>query len=466
MTFYLKYRPQKVEELDLEAVREQLTTVLKSKRLPHAFLFTGPRGLGKTSAARILAKAINCEQKKKGKAFEPCNRCLACRSITLGSALDVIEIDGASNRGIDDIRQLREQIKLSPGQLKKKIYIIDEVHMLTKEAFNALLKTLEEPPDHAFFILATTEPEKVPSTIVSRCFLISFKRPAGQEIERSLKRVIKAEKLKIDEEVLGKIARRADGSFRDGVKILEQLSLSGKKITAKLFEEALGKTWEADFLKALEEKDAQKALEWIGEANKSGIDWKNFLQTVLYKLRDYLLVFYGIGEEGEVGFSQEELKLLIKLFSQAGASLRTTPILHLPIELAIVEYCQKTKTDSFPIDKSQKTTAGSVIGLKQIKDRWEEVLKRVKPQNHSVEALLRGARPKEINGKKVVIEVFYQFHKGRLETDKCRRIIEDSLKQVFGRELFTDYVLGEKTNLKSKDKDEELVKAAEEIFIN
>src|SRR3989344_9219205 len=231
MVFYRKYRPQTIEELDSREVREKLTSILLRPSSFHALLFTGPKGLGKTSAARIVAKAINCEkindyskgQKLKG-ALEPCNKCHQCTSITNGTNIDILEIDGASNRGIDEIRDLREKIKLSPAQALKKIYIIDEVHTLTTEAFNALLKTLEEPPPHVIFILCTTEPQKVPETIVSRCFHISFKLATQQELLSSFTRIAKKEKLDFEKEALSYIAEMSDGSFRDGVKILDELA--------------------------------------------------------------------------------------------------------------------------------------------------------------------------------------------------------------------------------------------------
>src|SRR3990167_7835570 len=181
MVFYLKYRPQKASELDSEEVRKKLSSVLSSKRpFAHAFLFTGPKGLGKTSAARIVARVVNCTNRKPGE-IEPCNRCLQCKSIIEGTNLDVLEIDAASNRGIDEIRDLREKIRLSPVSATKKVYIVDEVHMLTTEAFNALLKTLEEPPGHVVFILCTTEIHKVPGTIISRCLRIQFKKATEEE---------------------------------------------------------------------------------------------------------------------------------------------------------------------------------------------------------------------------------------------------------------------------------------------
>jgi len=212
MTFYLKYRPQRLNELDLAAVREALTEVLKAKSLPHAWLFSGPKGTGKTSAARILAKAINCQKRHPpAGGAEPCQKCGSCIAVSSGRSLDIIEIDAASNRGIDDIRDLKEKIRLAPAQLKYKVYIIDEVHMLTAEAFNALLKTLEEPPEHAVFILATTEPAKLPETITSRCFLIPFNRASEAEIIRSLNRVIIGEHIKIAGGDLAAVAERVSG---------------------------------------------------------------------------------------------------------------------------------------------------------------------------------------------------------------------------------------------------------------
>jgi len=222
MTFYLKYRPQKLDDLDILSVRNTLVNILKSGTIPHAYLFAGPKGTGKTSAARILAKAINCESKNP-----PCNKCDQCVSITNGTNIDVIEMDAASNRGIDDIRALRDIIKLAPAKAKSKIYIIDEAHMLTIEASNALLKTLEEPPSHVYFILATTNPEKLIETIKSRTTLIQFTKATTEETKRSLKRIIKKEKfitksvMLIKNEELDQIIKLSEGSFRDAVKLLE-----------------------------------------------------------------------------------------------------------------------------------------------------------------------------------------------------------------------------------------------------
>src|SRR5258708_21875964 len=223
MTLYLKYRPQTIDELDLESVRISLKNIIKSGNLPHSFLFSGPKGTGKTSAARILAKVINCTSRSET-SIEPCNKCASCISITKGNNIDILELDAASNRGIDDVRSLKEGISLAPAASKKKVYIIDEAHMLTVEAANAFLKTLEEPPDHVVFILATTNPEKLPDTVVSRLTRVDFSRATADDIARQLTRVALGEKIKIEKEAIIKISKKADGSFRDAVKILESIS--------------------------------------------------------------------------------------------------------------------------------------------------------------------------------------------------------------------------------------------------
>ena len=220
MVFYRKYRPQTIQDLDSENVREILISVL-SKDPAHAFLFTGPKGLGKTSTARIVAKVVNCTAKRKD--IEPCNKCEQCISITNGSNVDVLEIDAASNRGIDEIRDLKEKIRLSPMEADLKVYIIDEVHMLTTEAFNALLKTLEEPPDHAMFILCTTQAQKVPATIISRSQRFDFKRVSEKDIVGLLNSVKKDLQAQIAPEALSLIARAAEGSFRDSLSIFDQI---------------------------------------------------------------------------------------------------------------------------------------------------------------------------------------------------------------------------------------------------
>jgi DNA polymerase III subunit gamma/tau len=379
MVFYLKYRPQKIDDLDNQDVRSTLKSVL-SKNPPHAFLFTGPKGLGKTSSARIVAKVVNCtgrtdnkELKTKNKEpegkilssksliqsselaagvdIEPCNKCESCKSITEGNNLDVLEIDAASNRGIDEIRELKEKIRLAPVSSKVKVYIIDEVHMLTTEAFNALLKTLEEPPPHAIFILATTEAHKVPATIMSRCFHVGFRKATSGELVRSFERIVKGEKIKIDKKSLEFIASISDGAFRDGAKILEEISViaDGKPITAELIEEkykfiALEKNVE-DFILYLKARDVQNALKSISVLEDSGVDIKYFVRKTIDCLHRDLLVQIQDGQKSELDLRIDEIKEIIEALSNAYSEIKYAVIPQLPLELAVIGYTARVGSD-------------------------------------------------------------------------------------------------------------------------
>lgn len=444
-TFYLKYRPQKIADLDLADIRQQLTEVLSSSQTPHAWLFSGPKGTGKTSSARIVAKAVNCLKRAKGQA-EPCNRCSNCQLINQGQALDLFEIDAASNRGIDDIRSLKERIKLTPSDLKFKVYIIDEVHMLTTEAFNALLKTLEEPPAHALFILCTTEPHKLPATVVSRCLRLKFRRASDQEMARALKRVVKAEKLKLKDEVLALISQQSDGSFRDGVKLLEQLSFKSKVISLKRAQTLLGQGQEQEWLKYLQARQLEPALQWLSQAVEQGIDLVNFGRTVLELLRQSWLAKYGLGQGQDLGFSEPELKALIELLAPAVLGVKTAVIPQLPLELAVVDWCQSLKPSQPPAQTKASTSDQTVEA------KWPEILHLLKPKNHSLEALLKAARPLGIEEGKLVIEVFYPFHKGQLETPRCLSLVEEAVTKVLAKPLRVCYTLTKRT------------KGAEDIF--
>jgi len=463
-TFYLKYRPQNFQELDSADVREELEKIFKSDKFPHAFLFSGPRGIGKTSSARIVAKAVNCLNRK---GFEPCNQCESCLSITQGTSMDVYEIDAASNRGIDDIKELREKIKLAPTSSKYKVYIIDEVHMLTTEAFNALLKTLEEPPKHAIFILCTTDPEKLPKTIISRCTRINFKRASNREIVERLKRICQEEKLDYEEEALKEIARMADGGFRDAVKNLEQVSLGGKVSLAEVQKVAgLSRNFAVDdFLGLLKEKKTKEALNWINEAADQGINLRTLVEEILEKLRVIMLENFGLKaeeKEGTISFNAQELKILIELFSRAFFELRSAVIPQLPLEIAIIEWCENQfniQNSKLKIEEEEEKEKGSgekngastppvkgnagekdspvsaaptLFTIEYVLAKWPEILERVKPMNHSVQAFLKASRPLACEGDRLILEVFYKFHKDQLESEKCRRIFEKAASEVLG----------------------------------
>ncbi len=329
-----KCRPQVFEDvLGQEHVVRTLQNAITGGRIAHAFLFSGPRGVGKTSIARILAKAINCE---KGPTPIPCGECVHCREITGGNAIDVREIDGASNRGIDEIRELRENVKFAPASGRYKIYIIDEVHMLTTPAFNALLKTLEEPPAHVIFIFATTETQKVPATILSRCQCFDFRRIPLKQITENMKKIATAEKIRISDNGLSWIAEAGDGSLRDAQSIFDQvISYAGAEIEDQAVEEILGRS-DRRFLFVLSEavlaRDAGRCLTIIDEAYNAGLDMRYFYQTLLGHFRN--LLFTGIAGERDalVDLPAEEA---IKLKAQAAG--QPTETLQRYLEILMTE---------------------------------------------------------------------------------------------------------------------------------
>ncbi len=357
MVFYRKYRPQLISELDLDAVRQRLESILKAKELPHAFLFTGPKGLGKTSAARILAKSISCPNRK---GIEPCNKCDVCLSITNGSNIDVLEIDAASNRGIDEIRDLRDKIKFLPASLPHKVYIIDEVHMLTTDAFNALLKTLEEPPTHAIFILCTTEVEKVPPTIASRTFHVQFNKPTKEEIVRSLARIIEGEKLDIEKEVLDEIFKLSENSFRDAAKILEELAIGSpdKKITnetlASIYKTAGLESQVNDLLTTLSKKDLQNSMKIVENLAQRGADFKFVTEKMAELIHGMLMTRAGIGSiEFDVKeMETSELKLLLERINESYRDIKFSVLPQIPLELVVVGYCLESRIMN-PFGESQ-----------------------------------------------------------------------------------------------------------------
>ena len=303
-----RYRPQSFNQLvGQEHVARALTGAIASDRVGHAYLFTGARGVGKTSAARILAKALNCEQ---GPTATPCNRCDICTSISAGSDVDVLEIDGASNRGIDEIRQLRQNVNIRPSRARYKIYIIDEVHMLTREAFNALLKTLEEPPEHVKFIFCTTEATKIPITILSRCQRFDFAGIGMGAIVDRLSQIVEAEGVTADREALEILARRAAGSMRDSQSLLEQLlAFGGKRITPDDVHAMLGTAGEArlsDLVARLVGHDAAGALEIIDKALADAVDIGQLLEQLLGYFRDLLAAAVGCAGEALINTSAAE----------------------------------------------------------------------------------------------------------------------------------------------------------------
>lgn len=507
MTLYLKYRSKNLDELDLVDVSESLKKIVAKKSMPHAFLFAGPKGTGKTSAARILAKIVNCEDIHDGK---PCDKCGQCLAIGNGTNLDVVEMDAASHRGIDDVRVLREAAKLSPVSAKKKIYIIDEVHMLTTEASNALLKILEEPPEHVVFILATTNPEKLIETIRSRTTIITFRKANLKEIVRSLKRVAEGEGIEVEDEVLGIIAAASGGSFRDGIKIFEQLIAEENPLTKESVGESLYKNKSFDienFIKLLKNKKLDELLNEIENINSRGVSAELFLESLIKKMRMGLLSEVGVGNEKIEGFSKAELIKLIDLFKAAYADTASVPVEQLPLEMAVITWCEEAGAgrnpppasgkndstdsdsqvaDATPIPDSESQDSGQtkfsgkveLMGDFKLDDSvWKNILAQVKPVNASMEAFLRAAKPVSYNGKNLVLGVYYKFHKERIEEAKHRKILEEIVGKVLQSPTKVSCVLVDPPPKKiieeakietvlTEGKDKDIVEIAEKIFSN
>ncbi len=348
--FYRKWRPQSLAEVSgQEQVTRTLLNALSSGRLSHAYLFCGPRGTGKTSTGRILAKAVNCLNNGKG---EPCNECSMCKAITNGSALDVIEIDAASNRRIDDARELREKVRYAPNEARYKVYIIDEVHMLTDEAANALLKTLEEPPPRVIFILATTDPHKLLPTIISRCQRFDFHRISPPDVSAKLTEICGKEGIKIDADGLRLITRSAQGSLRDAENILEQLAtFYGKDIGKGQVQKVLGVSEDArtrELVKYIVSGDAAAGIMIVNSVNADGLDLRQFNRELVSYLRGLLLIKSGVA--AGLDMSAEDIALLKELSNQAsltqvlkaiktfgGLDFGTDGNSALPLELALVD---------------------------------------------------------------------------------------------------------------------------------
>ncbi len=372
IAFYRKYRPQTFSEIvGQENIVRTLTNAVSLDNVSHAYIFSGPRGSGKTTIARLLAKAVNCHNRKKGQ-FEPCNKCSSCLEVMDGKSLDLIEIDAASHRGIDEIRELREGIKFSPAKEKYKVFIIDEAHQLTKEAANALLKTLEEPPPYAIFILATTEIYKMIPTIISRCQRFDFRKLTLPEIVGSLERIANKENKKIEKAALELIALNSGGSARDAEGLLDQIfTFAGNLgengiIKVKDIEKLLGLTdvsLISKFVDIILKKDTSGAFKFLNEAIENGYDPQEFAKSLVRYLRQLFILkinsdlmnpmIVGLTKEEQKKileqaetFNLKEAEKAVDLFLDAENKIKYSSIPQLPIELAIVDFIGTEKENN------------------------------------------------------------------------------------------------------------------------
>lgn len=467
---YLKWRPRAFEDvIGQEHITHTLRNALAQDRLRHAYLFSGPRGTGKTSTARLLAKAVNCQEPDPH--LRPCNVCNHCISVNEGRFLDLIEIDAASHTGVDDVRDLRDKIAFAPTEGGYKVYIIDEVHRFSGAAFDALLKTLEEPPAHAMFVLATTEIAKVPATIKSRCLMFEFRRVSLAEVADRLAAIAASENVSIDRAALELIAREGTGSVRDSISLLDQLIADpDQHISLGMAEQILGTASGqnvVELAQAIIESDSAWGLDLINAAVDGGADPRQFGRQVIDYLRQMLLIkmagdsLVDAAEERRATLRQQaesiERKALmnaLRMFNAAVQDWQGGWQPQLPLELAFLESIKPVVEDEpvsaarppvrtqddlpRPVERSQPAAAPSsgALPLADVKAQWSKVQRLAKSHHPSLPALLEHARPRDLQGDLLILGVQNPTFKQKIEAleDKSRALTE-TLQEVFGLAL-------------------------------
>ncbi len=378
---YRKYRPKKFENVVSQTtIIQTLENSIKTSHIGHAYLFSGPRGTGKTTAAKIFARAVNCLNYKD----DLCNECKNCIYSGQKECMDIIEIDAASNNGVDEIRELRNKVKILPSELKYKVYIIDEVHMLSIGAFNALLKTLEEPPEHVIFILATTDPQKIPNTIISRCQTFQFKKISPNDIKQMLEKIVLNEKIEIEDEVLTSIAYASDGGLRDAIGLLDKLS-SYKlgKITYNDFLTMNGQIIENELLEFENSILAYKTdvmLEKIENYYNDGKDLVQILKQLIYHLKDILINYYMKNENLE--YSEKEIVELVSLLNEKISDIKKSDDIKVYVEILLLHFINQNKTFEKNISREIISEKNSKI-IDTASDGDSKPTKEITPINNS-----------------------------------------------------------------------------------
>ncbi|PLX20988.1 hypothetical protein C0584_04360 [Candidatus Parcubacteria bacterium] len=489
-TLYRKYRPQNFDEVvGQNHIKITLSHEIEAAKIAHAYLFCGPRAVGKTTLARVFAKSINCTDLKKGK-HEACGKCANCVDIAEGRSIDIVEIDAASHTGVDNVREnIINASRITPSKSKYKVFIIDEVHMLSISAFNALLKVLEEPPAHVIFILCTTEIHKVPSTIISRCQRFDFKKIGIEDVVKKLSYIANKEGLNVDKEVLEAVAKRSDGYMRDAESLFGQIvSISStKKITKEdaelivpknTFEEAV------KFVELLTTKDIAKSITFVNKLMNDGVNLIIFLDDLNEVLRKLMFISVDPSLDGKVGINlgeNLETKIIdlskkldlnkiidfIENFSNAKQKIKNSFIIQLPLEIAIIKTLStfsdnrpKTVVSNNVVDNKASVSAkdtpnetpeatndeavvksNSNISLSDINSRWSEVIAKIKRINHSLVLVIQASRPKDLIGSKLRLATKYKFHKDRIEDVSIRATLEKVLHGVFGEKIEVEAVV-------------------------
>ncbi|MDD2694629.1 MAG: DNA polymerase III subunit gamma/tau [Anaerolineales bacterium] len=511
LSLYRKWRPQRWEQvISQEHIIQTLRNAVASDRVAHAMLFAGPRGTGKTTTARLVAKAVNCLEPDLAK--RPCDRCEHCLAINQGRFLDLIEIDAASNTSVEDVRDLRDKINFSPNLGRFKVYIVDEVHMLSTAAFNALLKTLEEPPPHAIFVLATTEVHKIPATVLSRCQRHEFRRIPVADIVSHLKAIVTEEGLQAEEAALTLIARQATGSMRDAISLLDQMASSGQAVTLALAEKLLGTVASQaviEVVEALVAGEAARGLEYIQRTLDAGNDPRLFARQIVDHLRQLLLAIMGSGGLIDATpetraqivrqaqqFSAMELVEHIRSFNQAANDARSAWQPSLPLEMAFVEAWSARQagkgggrtgeaplpaatmasgstpppkessigrqvSEAAPQALQSETPPESEVSLRRINERWGQIVSLVGQRSPQISGLLNRCRPYGIKEGVLFLGFDSDFSKVRVEREENLALAQQAIAQVLGVQVHIRcFIAGQRKALPQEVEADGMVAAA------